>query len=621
VRVWGKLCRRSLDVLPVLVLFIGSTLAGQQKPTSQQTKLPPASNPLGEAQSAVKQGDPQKAIAILSSYLQAHPKDISARLLLGQAYATVGQNDQAKSELQLVLHSAPRNINALASLSEVYLHEGQLDQAETMLARAAKASGGATRLRMQWAVVLARLHKYKEAQTALSGLVPPSPSQERVAFYRLKASVASGLGNPSAAASAMEKALALRPQDFALTLATAVAELQSGNWRRAANLAEPLYSSTRDLQAGIVLVEAQLEMHGDFPKTLELLRATQLKPAEELALRQRLAEVLISHGEFSASIEDLTRALELDPHRADLAYNLALAQFKAGRLADALQNAQKFRAFDDSADLEDLLGDIEEARGDNLAAVRSYKAAVTLAPNEEKYRLSLAVEFIRHKNFDAAKVVLKQAEELWPKSWRIQLALGLEEHFAGTDEEASRILLHAAELAPQPQTALRYLGDIQIDQAAAPAPAAIAQLCAYSDRHPEDGKLQYYCGALLFRRDYVAGDREHTDEILRRLQFAANLIRNDASPHCQAGRVYRWLEQWQGARREFEVCVRMDPNSADGHYRLAQLYQHLGEAERSQHEMALYQAASQRMADENARRDETMKTFLYTIQKEAPDHK
>jgi hypothetical protein len=65
----------------------------------------------------------------------------------------------------------------------------------------------------------------------------------------------------------------------------------------------------------------------------------------------------------------------------------------------------------------------------------------------------------------------------------------------------------------------------------------------------------------------------------------------------------------------------MDPDSADGHYRMAQIYQHLGESERSRQEMALYKAASQRMAEENLRRDQTMKTFLYTIQKETPSYK
>ena len=46
------------------------------------------------------------------------------------------------------------------------------------------------------------------------------------------------------------------------------------------------------------------------------------------------------------------------------------------------------------------------------------------------------------------------------------------EYFAGSDQDASRILMHAAELAPEPETALEYLGKIQLDQASAPATAA-----------------------------------------------------------------------------------------------------------------------------------------------------
>ena len=79
--------------------------------------------------------------------------------------------------------------------------------------------------------------------------------------------------------------------------------------------------------------------------------------------------------------------------------------------------------------------------------------------------------------------------------------------------------------------------------------------------------------------------------------------------------------RWKEARGEAETCVRMDPNSADGHYRLAQIYQHLGEAAQSEQEMKLYKGASQRIANENARRDETLKTFLYTIQSEPSGRK
>jgi len=256
-----------------------------------------------------------------------------------------------------------------------------------------------------------------------------------------------------------------------------------------------------------------------------------------------------------------------------------------------------------------------------MAAARSYQAAVALAPNDEKYRLSLAVELIRHKNFDAAKVVLKQAEELQAKSWRIQFALGMVEYFTGTDEEATRILIRAVDLAPAPDIALRYLGEIQMDQASAPDPVALAKLCQLSDRHPGEGKLFYYCGALLFRRDYASGDKKYADEIVRKLGNASRLLQDDPSPHCQLGRAYRWLDRWQDALHESEACASMDPNSAEAHYRLAQIYQHLGRQERSQAEMKLYEAASKRVADENAHRDETIKTFLYTIQNETPDHR
>src|SRR5207253_4993664 len=82
------------------------------------------------------------------------------------------------------------------------------------------------------------------------------------------------------------------------------------------------------------------------------------------------------------------------------------------------------------------------------------------------------------------------------------------------------------------------------------------QTCALPIWHPKDGKLQYYCGALLFRRDYASVDKTHADEILRRLHTAANLLAKDAASHCQLGKVYRWVERWQRSeeRRVGKEC-------------------------------------------------------------------
>src|SRR5580700_10613321 len=525
----GIFRRFALGAGALLLFSLTLTPGAQQNRASPQAPPPQVSETLAEAQSSLEHGNADDAIRILSSYLQTRPEDSAGRTLLAQAYASIGQNERAKEELHGVLQVAPNDSIALAALGEIYEREGQPERAEPLLADAAKINRSDPGIRMEWAVVLVRLHKYAEAQSALAGLSPPSGREERIGYHRLKASVALGLGNAPTAASEMEKALALEPADHGLALATATAELQSKNWQRAARLAEPLFAETHNPQAGLLSLEAELDMHSDFQQTLELLRATQ-PTSKELELHQRVAELLISHEKYSESIEELNRAVDLDPGRADLQFDLALAQFRADRLDDAAASAQKCKELDDNADVEDLIGDIQEARGDSLAAVKGYQAAVELAPNDERYRLSLAVELIQHSSFEPAKVVLKQGEELQPESWRIQLALGMVEHFGGTDEGATKYLLRAADLAPEPQVVLQYLGDIQLDRAP-PDPAAVAKLCEYSDGQPKDGHIQYYCGALPIRQSVpMAGALARSSTRIRKLHTPGPGIRGSTLP-------------------------------------------------------------------------------------------
>lgn len=574
---------------------------------------------LAQARSALTAGDSAEAIQVLSSHVQAHPADASARLLLAEAYRDAKQDGQAEDQYQAILRFAPDNYLALAGLGEIYERAGELEKAERMLARAAELSRRKPEIQTAWAAVLAHLHRYSDASHALAGISPPIPREERLSFYRLKASIAAGLGNPAQAASAMEKALALSPDETGIQMATAVAEMQAQHWQRAATLASPLFARTGNADLGLMLLEVQLGANEEIRPTLDSLRNISLPEPQEARLRQRAAEILIAHQRFVEATDELKRAVELEPGRRDLTFNLALAQFRAGCLDDALASAETSQKMGDTAEVEDLIGDIQEARGDNLQAVRSYQAAVELAPKEAKYRLSLALELIRHKSFEPARLVLKQAAELYPESWRIQLALGMVEYFAGSAENATKTLLRATNLASEPEPALRYLGEVQMDQADTPSPAAITRLCDYGDSHSDSGRIQFYCAALLFRKEYAVHDRSRSGEILRRLHAAAKALPNEASPHCQLGKAYRWIEDWQEALRESEACARMDPNSAEGHYRLAQIYQHLGQQQRSEQEMKAYEAASTRQADENARRDEALKTFVYSIQNAPQD--
>src|SRR5690348_12811721 len=569
---------------------------------------------VGEARAALASGNPGEAIRLLSSHVQSYPRDLSARVALAQAYVATSQDGQAQEQYENILQAAPENYSALAGLGEIYERAGDLTKAEPLLARAAELSHGDAHIRTAWAAVLARLHRYPEASRALAGVPTPSSIDEAIAFHRLKAAVALGLGKPDPAASEMEKALALAPVQVALQMATAAAELKANHWKRAETLTNSLFARAHDANVGLMLLEAQLGSKDDVRPTLEALGAMSLPADQEAGLRERVAELLIAHEHFAEAAKELKRAVELEPSRADLKFNLVLAQFRAGKLDDALATAEALQKTSDSAELEDLIGDIQEARGDNFASVHSYEAAVALAPSEERYRISLALELMRHKSFEPARVVLKQAQELHPDSWRIQFALAMVEYFAGSLQEAIKTLLDSAALSPNPDAPLDYVGQIVMDETGAPDAAALKGICDYSGAHPSATKIQFYCAGPRFHRDYASHDISHAAEIVRDLNASVNALPHDAAPHCQLGKAYRWIEHWQDSLRESEICARMDPNSADAHYRLAQIYQHFGQEQRAQEQMKLYETASSRLADENARRDETIKTFLYSIQ-------
>lgn len=576
--------------------------------------VPQQQSPVSRAEAALDRGNPGEAIDLLSAYLRTHPTDDPAHLLLAAAFLMSRQADAAEVEYRKVLKHAPHNYIALAGLGELYENLGKFEKAEPMFAQAVKYSPGEPRLRIEWARVLTRLHRYADASGALARVSPPAESEQRVLFFRLKAAIAEGLGKAPQAAANMENALSVQPADSGLQLATAAASLHAQNWKRAVDLSQQVFSKTGQPEAGIILLQAQLGEHADTTQTLDSLRALAVPPEQELSLRQKLAEILISNGESAQAIVDLKRASELDSANPDTLFNLALAEFHAGKTKEALASAEECKKLKDSAELEGLLGDIQEALGDNLAAVRSYQSALAMAPADENHHLALALEFIRHRNFEPAKVVLEQAAKAFPNSWRVEVGLGMVEYFVGTKANASNILLHAVDLATDPELPLRYLGEVELDETAAPDPPAVERICAFAKAHPTSARAQSYCGALMFRNDFASQDKSRADDIVRRLSFAASSLESDPTPHCELGKVYDWLEKWEPASQEFEACTRLNPNSVQAHYRLSQVYRHLGETERSRDELKLYKAASQKLAEENERHETTLNTFLYTIQ-------
>jgi tetratricopeptide (TPR) repeat protein len=283
----------------------------------------------------------------------------------------------------------------------------------------------------------------------------------------------------------------------------------------------------------------------------------------------------------------------------------------AATVAD-LQELQS-KGLTHTGDMEALLGEAYERLGDSVSSARSFQEAIRLSPHEERFRLALAIELMQHQTYEPALVILKRAEIDFPRSARIRTATALTLYLSGEEKEGIAKLLEAISLDPSFTPAVRYLGEIALGQGTPPEQRIITAECGYADAHPSDSEAAAYCGGLEAR---AAADNTETadwNSILHRLGSAASRAPENALARCEYGKALYQSHDWARARSELKACVRLDPNSVEGHYRLARVYERFGEKDLARKELAMRAAASSRLAAANDAREESVKGFLYTM--------
>ena len=445
-------------------------------------------------------------------------------------------------------------------------------------------------VRLALATVLARAHKYKEAQATIALLPAPKDANERVRYFRLVASIDSGLGDSRAAAHAIENALQVTPGNEELRRIAALAEAEAGEWAACIRNIAPLYKQNPNPQMGLILLRAELASHVDFSPTLASLRRLDLPADQELELSVHLSELLASANRHVEAIDELQRALKIaGPGDQTLLYNRAVEQNSARQFDQSLATLSSLRASNDSAEIEDLLGDVQEHRGDRGAAVHSHESAIAMSPQEERFRLSLGAELLKYQQYEAAVPVFQQAAGMFPDSARIYVGLGMAFYFTEKYEDSVAAFLRADQLDGGSGRALSYLGATQLDNPAGPAPAALVAICARADSASDSAS---WCGALLFRKAYLSDDRAAAPEIIRRLRFAAKERPEDAIASCSFGEAMEWTQQLREARHWLEICVRLRPKSTEAHYRLSRVYLELGLKQAAAEQAALIDTAN-----------------------------
>lgn len=339
----------------------------------------------------------------------------------------------------------------------------------------------------------------------------------------------------------------------------------------------------------------------------ELKLAAQQNPSDaatQIALGQ--AEMLLKHPAEAAMAFEA--ALPKDPSNATLLYNTALALYDAHQPAKAEPLLARMPGVDESAEAQSLYGDVDEALHRYEDAGKHYAAAARINPSESNVYM-LGIEFLRHWTFGPAAKVFAAGAKDYPNSTRMRVGLGVAYYGGGDYNKAIPVFAKLLEEHPDNEMYAELLGRNCTVLTEGMQPQC-EKLVAYSAKHPHDAVLATYTAISILHRPYDPKGIAMANELLTHaIQAKPRLAR----AHFAMGLLLQNERKWKQSIPELETAIRLNPEYAAAHYRLALAYSHAGNHAKAEQEIALDQKYSKQQSAETEARLRKVTTFLVSM--------
>jgi tetratricopeptide (TPR) repeat protein len=503
-------------------------------------------------------GELQGEVATLQRALELQPKDADVFYLLGSAYERLGKQEVAHLE-----RGAPGSSRSEQLLAESYAASSEWPSAVVHFQNALTASPNRAGLHAELGEVLLRAGKVNQAIREFDEELRRNPGNLRAMVRRGEARLIQD--NVDAAlqdweislnidVEQTERILGLRETGFG---DSALEQLPDSTREKIQKLAEHL--QTRNSPAGHLALAFLAEQSGNLPqaKVESSLAAFPMKQARGGNCTEKEVNLALQREEFSKIVPCADEVLT-SRTPPDLRIRVASALLEAGH-SDAALKALEGLAATDRVSAEAAYW---RARCYEKLATAAYLQLYQAKP--VSYRLHQLMGDLEAARGDDAKAIeeYRAAITLKPSAPNLHYSLG---HILWKDLKVSdaRIELEA-ELAMNPRHAgaLNDLGN------------------TYLLEHQPNMALPYLTRAL------TAGP-------------------GNPDIHRDLGTAYSELRDYRKAKEHLEIAVSTD-HDGSVHYKLARVYQALGEKEKASREFALSTALNRESHDKLEKQTERL---------------
>lgn len=353
------------------------------------------------------------------------------------------------------------------------------------------------------------------------------------------------------------------------------------------------------------------------------LAGLQFRKAAELDstnfdTNHNLGEYYVRSGKVAAAVPFLAQAQKIDASSYDNGYDLSLAYVLTGKLTDARQVVQDLLKKKNTAELHNLLGEIEEKDGKFVEAANEYETAAHMDPSESNL-FDWGSELLIHRTLAPAIEVFQHATERYPKSPRLVIGLGMALYSRGNYDEAVKALLHGADLDPSDPSCYLFLSKAY-DSSPSQADEVIERFRRFAELQPRNARASYYYAMSLWKGKRAQDPDLNLQEIETLLKTAITLDPKLPEAHLQLGNLYSDQNKYAEAVPEYEKALQFSPDLADAHYRLGQAYVRTGDKERANQQFQVYQQLRAEHLAEVDKQRADIRQFVYSA-KDGPSAK
>ena len=293
---------------------------------------------------------------------------------------------------------------------------------------------------------------------------------------------------------------------------------------------------------------------------------------------------------------------------ADPALKEALALENAGDYGQARRIVGNLLAKQQTADRLRLAGELDEKLGDPVVAVNELEQAARAEGSEENY-FAWGSELLQHRAIWQAKDVFAAGAQRYPKSARMQTALGAALFACALYDDAAQRLCQAADLSPESEEAYLLLGKAEM---ASPNPLRCSEekLAEFVKRRPESAPANYYAAMAIWKQSGRSIRPEVLGQVEGLLNRAVALDSKCSDAYLQLGNLNAWRDDNSAAIVNYTKAIEANPQSAEAHYRLALAFDREGDKEKANREFAIHEELDKKQAAEVERQRREVKQFL-----------